>query len=190
MIQVAARGTLWYTWYKMWKLPKGDGIMNEKETISLLNQVYQRLEFKGISLANGLRHQIFDPRINYYSGHYRRQEDGSFAMDYFPIPVVEVKGYCDVEINLDCVTVTGKLRREDALSQSYEKLSKYEFEAYGVEDYTGDLYVPGMTIQQLKENIRKHPEKEIGFSFRFDFDVDGDAMYDFVKLLRREGFYY
>jgi len=164
--------------------------MKEQETIDLLNQVYRRLEWKGIEIRNGLQHRIFAPKLGYYSGHYRRQEDGGFKMDHFPIPVVEVKGCCDIEINLDCVTVTSKLRREDALSCSYEKLSKYEFEAYGVEDYTGDLYLPGMTIQQLKENICNSDEKEIGFSFHFDFDVDGDTMYDFAKLLRRKGFYY
>ena len=70
------------------------------------------------------------------------------------------------------------------------KLMKYEFEAYGVEDYTSDYYHSGMTISELKENIRNSDEKEIGFSFRFDFCVDGDTMYEFVKLLRREEFYY
>ncbi len=162
--------------------------MEEKETIALLNQVYRRLEGKGTQLLRALR-RGFDAKLAWYSGHYRRQEDGSFAMDHFPIPVVEVKGCCDIEINLDSVTVSAKLGREDALSFAYEKLSKYEFEAYGVEDYTGDLYRPGMTARELTENIRRCSEKEIGFSFRFDFDVDGETVYDFGKLLRREGFY-
>ncbi len=163
--------------------------MEEKETVDLLNQVYRRLASKGNELLNGLRRRIFAPRLAWYNGHYRRQDDGCFAMDYFPIPVVEVKDCCDIEINLDSVTVSARLGREDALSFSYEKLSKFEFEAYGVEDYTGDLYRPGMTARELKENIRNTSEQEVGFSFRFDFDVDGDAVYEFVKLLRREGFY-
>lgn len=160
------------------------------DVIAELNQVYRRFEFKGIQMLNGLHHRVFEPKLSYYSGHYRRLEDGSFAVDDFPIPVVEVKGYCDVEINLDCVTVTAKLRRVDALAHSYEKLMKYEFEAYGVEDYTSDYYHSGMTISELKDNIQNSDEREIGFSFRFDFNVDGDTMYEFVKLLRREGFYY
>lgn len=161
-----------------------------QDVIAELNQAYRRLELKGIQMLNGLHHRVFEPKISYYSGHYRRLENGSFTVDAFPIPVVEVKGYCDVEINLDCVTVTTKLRRADALAQSYEKLMKYEFEAYGVEDYTSDFYHPGMTVSELKDSIRDSYEKEIGFSVRFDFDVDGDTMYEFVKLLRREGFYY
>lgn len=158
--------------------------------ITELNRVYRRLETKGIQMLNGLRHRILEPKLRYYSGHYRRQEDGSFAVDDFPIPVVEVKGYCDVEINLDCVTVSAKLRRADALEHTYDKLARYEFEAYGVEDYCSDFYHPGMTISEMKENIQTSDEKEIGFSFRFDFEVDGNTMYEFVKLLRREGFYY
>ncbi len=161
--------------------------MEEKETIDLLNRVYRRLEGKGTELGKALRG--FDAKLAWYNGHYRRQPDGGFAMDHFPIPVVEVKGCCDIEINLDSVTVSARLRREDALSFAYEKLSNYEFEAYGVEDYLGDLYRPGMTVQELTEKIRRCAEGEIGFSFRFDFDADGDAMYDFVTLLRQEGFY-
>ncbi len=162
--------------------------MEEKETIDLLNQVYRRLEGKGTELLKALRR--FDAKLAWYSGHCRRQPDGGFAADHFPIPVVEVKGCCDIEIDLDSVAVSATLRREDALSFAYEKLSDYEFEAYGVEDYLGDLYRPGMTAQELTEKIRRCAEEEIGFSFRFDFDADGDAICDFVQLLHREGFYH
>lgn len=163
--------------------------MEENKTIDLLNQVYRRLEAKGTELMKALC-LGFTSKLAWYNGHYRRQDDGSFAMDHFPIPVVEVKDCCDIEINLDSVTVSAKLCREDALSFAYEKLSEYEFEAYGVEDYTGDLYRPGMTIRELKENIQKTCEKEIGFSFCFDFGVDGDTVYELAQLLRREGFYH
>ncbi|MBD5501886.1 MAG: hypothetical protein HDR10_11920 [Lachnospiraceae bacterium] len=46
------------------------------------------------------------------------------------------------------------------------------------------------TIDCLKENIRISDEKEIGFSFVFPFDVRGKQIFEFVKLLLREGFYY
>ena len=95
-----------------------------------------------------------------------------------------------MEINLDSVTVTAKLRRDEALVLSYEKLLKYEFEAYGVREYTHDFYTAGMTIEQFKENIRRSKEKEIGFTFRLEFEIDGERIYEFAKLLRREGFYY
>ncbi len=38
--------------------------------------------------------------------------------------------------------------------------------------------------------MRKSQEKELEFSFQFDREVDRDKMYEFVRLLREEGFYY
>lgn len=45
-------------------------------------------------------------------------------------------------------------------------------------------------MQQLLDNLQASEEREIAFSFQFDFDTDGETIYAFVKLLRREGFYY
>ena len=61
--------------------------------------------------------------------------------------------------------------------------------SYGVEDYLSDFYHAGLTVQDLKDNIAKSDEKEIGFSFIFSFDVEGKQIFEFAKLLRREGFY-
>lgn len=68
---------------------------------------------KGVQMLNGLHHRIFDPKLGCHGGHYRRTEKGCFATDRFPISVVEVPGYCDVEIHLDRVVISAKLRRED-----------------------------------------------------------------------------
>ncbi len=76
------------------------------------------------------------------------------------------------------------------LTYSFEKFARYEFEAYGVEDYLADFYHTGQTVQEMKDTIRACDEKEIGFSFMFPFKVDGKQIFEFVKLLRREGFYY
>ena len=104
--------------------------------------------------------------------------------------MIGVKGFCDIEIQFDKISVSTKLKRDVALSYSFEKFSGYEFEAYGVEDYLADFYHPGQTVQELKENIRACDEKDIGFSFVFPFDVEGKQIFEFVKLLRREGFFY
>ena len=42
----------------------------------------------------------------------------------------------------------------------------------------------------MKGNIRACDEQEIGFSFIFPFEIEGTQIFEFVKLLRREGFYY
>lgn len=104
--------------------------------------------------------------------------------------MISVKGFCDIEIQFDKISVSTKLKRDVALSYSFEKFSGYEFEAYGVEDYLADFYHAGQTIQEMKENIRVCDERGIGFSFVFPFDIEGKQIFEFVKLLRREGFYY
>ena len=161
-----------------------------EKTADNLNQVYYRLELKQAELTHALFHRIFELESGFYNGHYRKQEDGSFHMDYYPIPVISVKKYCDIEIGLDSISISSKLKRNAALSYDYSKLHAYRFDVYGVEDYLADYYHEGMTVQQLLDNLRASEEREIAFSFRFDFDTDGETIYAFVKLLRREGFYY
>lgn len=110
--------------------------------------------------------------------------------DAFPIPVIMVKGLCDIEIQFDRISVSTKLKREMALEYPFDKLMDNEFEAYGVEDYLSDYYHPGQSVQKLKDNISASSEVEIGLSFLFPHDVTGQKIFEFVKLLRREGFYY
>lgn len=117
-------------------------------------------------------------------------ETGNWFRESCPIPVIDVKGLCNIEIPFDKITISTKLKRSAALAYPFEKFAGYEFEAYGVNDYLADFYHSGQTLQELQKNIRACDEKEIGFSFVFPFDVDEKQIFEFVKLLRREGFYY
>lgn len=92
------------------------------------NQVYYRLELKQAELTHALFHRIFELESGFYNGHYRKREDGSFHMDYYPIPVISVKNYCDVEIGLDSISISTKLKRNAAFSYDYSKLHAYRFE--------------------------------------------------------------
>ena len=155
-----------------------------------MNAAYDRLEKKHCALVQALSHRIFELESGWFNGHYQKNEDGSFRRDSYPIPVISVKKLCDIEIQFDRIDISTKLTREKALTYSYEKIMKYSFEAYGVEDYLGDYYHEGQTIPELRENILGGKEKEIGFSFTFSFDTEEDRIFEFGKLLRREGFYY
>lgn len=157
-----------------------------------LNDIYRKLENRMQQIVAPLPslHKGFDFSCGYYSGHYHQNSEGTYVMDFFPIPVVTVKGLCDIEIDLDKVSVSTKLRREVALNYSYEKLSAYEFEAYGVDAYLDDFYVRGNSYSELVENIASSKEKDIGFSFLFAGDVDTEVIYKLVKFLRKEGFFY
>ena len=162
----------------------------DKQILNEINIVYYRLESKQAELVRALSHRIFKLESGWYNGHYHMDETGNWFRESYPIPVIDVKGLCDIEIPFDKITISTKLERNAALTYSFEKFAGYEFEAYGVEDYLADFYHSGQTLQELRENIRACAEKEIGFSFVFPFDLDEEQIFEFVKLLRREGFYY
>lgn len=162
----------------------------DKDILNEINAAYHRLEMKQAEIVYALFHRIFELESGWYNGHYHKNDAGDWQRESYPIPVVTVKGFCDIEIQFDKISVSTKLKRDAALAYSFEKFSGYEFEAYGVEDYLADFYHAGQTVKEMKENIRACGEAEIGFSFVFPFDIDGKQIFEFAKLLRREGFYY
>lgn len=162
----------------------------DKQLLKEINTAYCRLELKQADIVHALFHRISVLESGWYNGHYHKEDNGNWSSESYPIPVISVKGFCDIEIQFDKISVSTKLKRNYALTYSFDKFTGYEFEAYGVEDYLADFYHPGQTVQELKENIRTCNEKEIGFSFSFPFDIEGKQIFEFVKLLRREGFYY
>ena len=162
----------------------------DQELFNMIQTFYDRLETKSVQIGHALFHRGFQGEVGWYSGHYHKSGHGTWMREAYPIPVIGVKGFCDIEIQPDHISVSTKLQRSAALSDSFESLAGYDFEAYGVEDYLADFYHPGQTIEELRENIDACHEQEIGFSFVFPFDVEGAQLFEFVKLLRREGFYY
>ena len=168
---------------------------NEREVIGVisrdfLNEAYSGLEAKHNEIIRALTHRIFELNSGWYNGHYQKNPDGKWVRDAYPIPVITVKGLCDIEIQFDRISVSTKLKREMALEYPFGKLLDYEYEAYGVEDYLSDYYHPGQSVQNLKDNVSASSEAEIGLSFSFPLEVTGQELFGFVKLLRREGFYY
>ena len=161
-----------------------------RELMAEMNTAYAQLDHKRSKIACALTHRIFKLRSGWFNGHYYRKDDGAWCLSYCPIPEVDVIDLCDVEIHFDKIVVTTKLKRETVLAYSFEKLTDYRFEAYGVEEYLNDFYRPGETVQVMKDKIAVSGEKEIGFSFEFPFETEGEQIFEFVKLLRREGFYY
>ena len=155
-----------------------------------LNKLYYRLEMKRMELFQGLFHRVFELKSGFYNGNYHRDSKGLYVREHYPIPIIEVQGLCDVEINVENITVSTKLTKQNAVEYNYGKLEKYSFEAYGVEEYLQDFYKPEMVTEELQAAIKKSEEKEIGFSFKFGFDITGNEMYEFAKMLRREGFFY
>ena len=154
-----------------------------------LNKMYYRLQMKCNELMYGLHHRIFETEWGWYNGHYYKNSSGEYERAEYPIPVITVNGFCDIEINLDHISLTSKRCRAETLNYAFEKFSGIPFEVFSIENYLDeDYYTHGTDITVFRNKIRKSQEKELGFSFLFDFDVGGDRIYEFVKLLRREGF--
>lgn len=104
--------------------------------------------------------------------------------------MISVKGICDIEIQFDGISVTAKRKREDALAYDYSRLAKYPFEAYGVEEYLSDYCHPGQSEKEMKDQIGRSGEKEIGFSFGFAYEAEELQIAALVNLLAQEGFFY
>ncbi len=162
----------------------------EREAINKVNELYRELELKKAKIVSAIFRGAFEIDSGWYSGHYRKDENGKLVIDAYPIPVVSVKGLCDIEVSFDGVSLTTKLKREDALSYSYDKIMGREFEAFGTEDYLNSFYEEGKTIEELKSNVSKSEEKEISFAFKIPEETGKDELYEFLKLLKKEGFYY
>ena len=160
----------------------------EKENVverSQLNEIYKKLDEKAKDIS-----KLFHCDFSYFNGHYYKTQSGEYEMDYFPIPVVSLKGVCDIEIALNQISVTTKLTRETAISYDFEKVKSYSFEAYGANNYLDDFYIVGDTINNMVEKIKSSRETHIFFSFYFPFEVATSIVCEFVKLIRNDGFFY
>ncbi len=162
----------------------------DKQLLNEMNNAYYILELKEAEIFHALFHRIFDLESGWYSGHYYKDNNSKWFLTSYPIPVIDVRGFCDIEIGFDKISISTKLKRDRTLTYSFEKFENYEFEVYGVNHYLLDFYHSGQSLCVLKDNVNASDEEEIGFSFVFPFDVDGKEIFEFVELLRREGFYY
>lgn len=161
--------------------------MNKKE----LNNFYKNLYIKAQELVSPFisLHNNYKCEMGFYNGHYSKNETGNYQMEFFPIPVISIKGCCDIEVGFDSITISTKLSKHDTEMFDYNLLEKYEFEAYGVENYLHDYYLKGSTIDEFIQKVKESNEKEIGFSFVFN-DLDRDKVYKFVQFLKKNKFYY
>ena len=150
-----------------------------------LNDIYEKLDKKAREICKRL-HCDF----GYFNNHYHKNASGQYEIDHFPIPVVSLKGRCDIEIDINQISVTTKLTREKAISSNYDQVMAYDFEAYGVNNYLDDFYLAGDTTNDMIEKIKRSKEETVFFSFYFPFDVAPSVVYEFVNFIGEKGFFY
>ncbi len=96
--------------------------MDMKDFLNEVNDAYYQLEMKQAQITHALLHRIFEIESGWYNSHYHKGESGEWHRESYPIPVVTVKGLCDIEISFDEITVSTKLKRAKALEYSYDKV--------------------------------------------------------------------
>lgn len=161
--------------------------MNKRE----LNEFYKTLHNKAQNLILPFIsvHEKYNCVMGFYNGHYSKNDDGIYEMEFYPIPVISIKDCCDIEVGLDTISISTKLSRHEVEFFDYSLLEKYKFEAYGVENYLDDYYTEGSTIEEFIHKVKKSKEQNIGFSFLFD-SLDGNQLYAFVEFLLKNKFFY
>ena len=83
-------------------------MMNKSE----LNAFYRELEHRAnLVLGQWVTLRSRPAELRYYSGHYTKNSVGIYEADAFPIPVLSIKGLCDVEFHIDQIQVTTKLKK-------------------------------------------------------------------------------
>lgn len=151
-----------------------------------MNAVYEELEQKAWRVRKMLHEKGLEFEYGWFNAHYRRNTEGEWQRDAYPIPVIGVKGLCDIEMQFNSISVSAKMKKEAALAFDYEILAGYVFEVFGVEDYLCDFYLPGQSMKEMKVHIAASNETDIGFAFT----VAENELMNLVDFLRQQGFYY
>ncbi len=92
--------------------------MVTKDFLNEVNAAYNQLEMKQAQIVHALFHRIFEIESGWYNGHYHKSENSGWCRESYPIPVVEVKGFCDIEISFEKISVSTKLKKAKALEYS------------------------------------------------------------------------
>jgi len=161
--------------------------MNKKQ----LNDFYGILCDKARNLSSPFisKPEEYRCEVGFYNGHYSKNEKGDYEMEFYPIPVISIMGICDIEVEIDVVSVSSKLTKTQAEKLDYSLLQGYRFEAYGVENFTEDYYTQGVSLEDFICRVKASDEKDIGFSFIFD-SMNAIEVKAFVEFLVKNGFFY
>lgn len=149
----------------------------------LLNTVYQPVYEYTKSLLNDLKSQGYDVKWGFYNNHSIMM-DHTWVTEYYPIPVITVKNICDIGLDMNHTFIEFKMKREKAIDFTWDLISEYTFEVYGVENYLNDFYNKSLRIDTISSKIKESDEKEIGIAFYFNYLEDKDTLLSVIKTLK------
>jgi hypothetical protein len=127
-----------------------------------LNEEYEPLRSHAISIAKTLKGAGFICTWGFFAQHSVKQGEEWF-FEHYPIPVIGVESICEIGLDIPHTFVECKMKREEALAFDFSRLSSYQFEVYGVQDYlSSDFYNAQLTIADIHKRISQSMESEIG----------------------------
>lgn len=169
---------------------KVGGKMNKKYELRIqLNQIYEPLDKKCNEIIEAIPYRLFECKAGFYNGHFKKNADGQWNMSYYPLPVVMVKKYCEIEINIENIIISTKHRKEQILNYNHNKLNQYPYEIYGWKNLFHQYFCEGIPVEEAFQKIQASDEEEFGYSFVLPFDTDVNEIVEFIKFLREEEFY-
>ena len=143
----------------------------DTEKQAILNEIYESLHKKMISIRNALRERGYDTSTGYFNFHSLKYKD-AYLTTYYPIPEITVSHKVDICIQLDFLIVEATLKAEDATSYNYSSLAgHYNISLYGVNNCLSDFYNKSMELSEIKEKILKSGEKKVHIAFELEEDT-------------------
>jgi hypothetical protein len=150
------------------------------EKLETLNSIYKPLQERVKSIVNKLKSNNYNCEWGYFGQHYIKHNN-NWLVEYFPIPVIDVIGICEIGIDLEHIFIEYKILKQTALKYDFNKLIKCNFEVYGVENYLNDFYNAKMDLNDINSRILESEEKEVGISIFLDSEASLEDILNAVK---------
>jgi len=151
------------------------------DLVNQLNSIYKPIWDRADGIGRDLQEQGYTVAKGFYNNHSVKI-DGRFVTEFFPIPVITVKGVGDIGVDLDYVWFEIVLPKEKALSLDYHSIAKeYKFEIYGSRDYLKDIYNEQIAISDIVPCIKDSLETDFCVQFYFEQSI---AAIDIITIAR------
>ena len=164
----------------------------DKVILEQLNSIYKPLCEKSIEITQGLVKRGYIVSSGFYNNHSVKI-DGSFATEYFPIPVIIIKGVGDADftssigIEIDVIWFEVVLSKDILLKQDIEMLAReYKIEIYGVKDYLSDIFSADVNPVDIVPNVLCSSETHFCITFYLEQDVALNELVDIANMFQNK----
>lgn len=148
----------------------------------ILNAVYEPMFQRVQLLGRKIAVAGYNAKWSWYNLHASRRGE-KYLVEFFPIPVISVGTWCDVILELDSICVDAHLTNEQARNFRWNRVP-WPFEVYGLEDYTEDLYRPGMDLDELPGRIERYG-REVGLAIPLSLDCRDEVIVEIADACRK-----